>query len=456
MSTAELTESRWMIGTCYLEATGQVDLEAGIIRGCAVCTEGEAKGHGVNLDSDFIKDVVSYGKEKGKLGLKARFGHPSMSSTALGTFLGRFKNFSIDRSGGASVARADLFLSKSAKVTPEGDLFKYTTELASDDPKAFGTSIVFKPGEKYVIREGKKVVIEYRSIGFSLVPFADDKEVQKDEKIFVECKGLNACDFVDDPAANPDGLFSSGWSGVTWAGQVSDFLDTHPHIFELVEKSPEVLQGFVIRYREFLNRKGSQMDPELEEVADATEAVDTDKPAADATGDEVSEDATPPAEDAGGETDQANTDEPEASDDDQDDDTEPGADDVDTDEDTKEVDPPTDTPQKASAKKTGKDFLAAFGDKGGVWFAEGLTFEQASAQYVKQLEADNKRLQAAVDTLGGEEPVSFDDEPEKPTGNYIQQATQLAKDEGLTMTQACSRLAMSDPELYRDYKETRK
>ena len=85
---------------------GSIDREAGIIRGVSVCTEGEAKGHGVHLDSEFIQTVTDLGNAK-KQGLKARFGHPNMCSTALGTFIGRYKNFTVE----GNKAKADLFLS---------------------------------------------------------------------------------------------------------------------------------------------------------------------------------------------------------------------------------------------------------------------------------------------------------------------------------------------------------
>ena len=119
-------------------ATGNVDRGREVIEDVAIVQEGEAKGHGFQLDADFVRDVVRQGNEAGSKGIKARFGHPTMSATSLGTFLGRFKNFREDTIDGKALARADLFLSRAAKDTPSGNRYDYVLTLAEDDAKAFG------------------------------------------------------------------------------------------------------------------------------------------------------------------------------------------------------------------------------------------------------------------------------------------------------------------------------
>ena len=111
----------------------------GVIRGVAVMTKGLVKdSRGWEIDDMTLSQVVDAGNKHVNLGVKARFGHPNMSSSALGTFLGRVKNFYMD----GDIARADLFLSKTAYQTPEGDLAGYVLNLAEEDPAAFGTSAV--------------------------------------------------------------------------------------------------------------------------------------------------------------------------------------------------------------------------------------------------------------------------------------------------------------------------
>ena len=221
---------RWFASGITKSAPVSVDLDKGIISGVAVVTAGGAKGHGVMLDTSFVKDVVEYGNDK-KNGIKARFGHPNMCSTALGTFIGRIKNFRND----GDIARADLFMSGEAKDTPHGNLYEYVLGMANNEPDMFGLSIVFTPGDKYQIsKDGKKIG-------------SNDDEYDSQKEPFVELSALHACDIVDDPAANPDGLFSA-WSADTFAGQATEFFDTHPEVFEVLRAKPEIVNEFLSRY----------------------------------------------------------------------------------------------------------------------------------------------------------------------------------------------------------------
>jgi len=212
---------------------GEVNEDRGIIERVSVCTVGEVEGHGVHIDSEFIERVAELGSEK-KQGLKARFGHPNMCSTALGTFIGRFKNFAVD----GDQVRADLCLSNAASDTPHGDLRAYVLNMAKEEPDMFGTSIVFTPGRAFQRNDkGEKEII-------------NDWEADSDRPVFVECDALHACDTVDEPAAN-DGLFSA-FSGETIAGQITEFLDLNPHIFEAVTENPEILDA--------LSKHGDKLD----------------------------------------------------------------------------------------------------------------------------------------------------------------------------------------------------
>lgn len=65
-----------------------------------------------------------------------------------------------------------------------------------------------------------------------------------------------------------------------------------------------------------------------------------------------------------------------------------------------------------SSPPAGRDFLTAFGDQGGVWFAQGKTFEEARQLHTEQLgkeitelKKDKKKLQARIDAadLGADE-----------------------------------------------------
>jgi len=55
---SEKNNKKWM-SSGYLKSapSGEIDNEKGIIEGVSVCTVGEAKGHGVHLDNEFIQTV---------------------------------------------------------------------------------------------------------------------------------------------------------------------------------------------------------------------------------------------------------------------------------------------------------------------------------------------------------------------------------------------------------------
>lgn len=282
---------KWMTAGLIASRPDSVDREHGVIRGAKIVTAGEAKGHGVSLDSDFVAAVARLGAaEKG--GLKARFGHPNMCSTALGTFLGRWKGFSLSADG--TIVTADLFLSKTAQKTPNGDLYGYTLDLAGKDgdPGAFGVSIVFTPGAFY-----KKDAAGVRAN--SPWDDCDPGKTAPDEMRkrceaydampgpeYVECAELHAADCVDDPAAN-SGMFSA-WSKDTLAAQATEFLDTHPEVFTLLRDHPQVLTDFQARYATYLQKKDTPMD---------TPATDT-KSTAEATPAAVAPEVAAPATDA--------------------------------------------------------------------------------------------------------------------------------------------------------------
>ncbi len=175
------------------------DNGAGIIRGAAIVTRGEAISHGYWLDATFLKQVangINTGKGGNKAGVKMRFTHPSLSGDGLGKYLGRAKNAVID----GDVVRADLHFSETAHEAPDGDLAAYVMKLADDDPGAFGTSIVYDPD--YGAEDKFEAQHEDEKGRFSS-PDPDNT----DDLIHARVHQLLGADVVDEPAANPDGLF---------------------------------------------------------------------------------------------------------------------------------------------------------------------------------------------------------------------------------------------------------
>ena len=208
----------------------KVDASNGVIKDVAIVTAGEAKGHGIFLDQSFVEDVVRMGNEFPQ-GVKCRFGHPTLSNEALGTYLGRFKNFRVKQ----DKAIGDLYLDDVAKQSPNGDLYSWITAMAAKNPDQFGTSIIFIPDESYQVIEGERK------------PVSDD-----DAPVYATIKELCAADLVDEPAANDEGLFSSTrFNADKFAVRLTEFLDNNPDVWKFIDRNPEKFTPFLAKYNAY-------------------------------------------------------------------------------------------------------------------------------------------------------------------------------------------------------------
>ena len=234
----------------YIQQFDAIDAENGIIKGVKVCSEGDAEGHGVFLNKQFIRDVVNHGKEQ-TVGVKARFGHPNMCDTTLGTYIGRFKKFRTvgeknkdfeelgkpRKSGNRLHAVADLHFDNTAENLPKlGNVKEYLIDLADSSPDMFGSSIVFRMGETIVHK------------------WKDDKD-EEHQRHDATIEALLATDLVDSPAAT-NGLFSE-FSTDEMAIQVTSFLDQHPEVYELAVDNPEIVDMFMGKYADYKSKKNT-------------------------------------------------------------------------------------------------------------------------------------------------------------------------------------------------------
>jgi len=195
-----------------------INRELGIIQGVTIARVGPAKGHNGFVDRTFLLQIIDNAATK-TAGIKARFGHPNMCSQALGTYLGRFKNYSYS----GDQVKADLHLDDTAKNTPSGDLYSYVLDMAEKNPDMFGASIVFEIGESIFLEEE-----------------VDGKKLEKE---YFRLKELRATDIVDEPAAT-DGLFSAN----TFPGIATQFLDENPDIMDLILSKPDTVIEFLSNY----------------------------------------------------------------------------------------------------------------------------------------------------------------------------------------------------------------
>lgn len=220
----------------YNQPDVNVDRENGSIKGVVIAQFGLNK-NGTFFSDRFLNELMEYGNNA-KNGIKARFGHPNMCSTSLGSFIGRYSNFRIEN----QKLIGDLALDDIAKKTKvEGrdiSMFEWVFDMAENNPDVFGNSIHF-------ISEDIDEVFE-----------ENGKRQKATGHILTE---WIASDVVDDPAAT-ESLFY----GVDDLGtQLTGFLDSNPEIFQAIDKQPEIIADFFERYENYFNRKNQNTNNKM-------------------------------------------------------------------------------------------------------------------------------------------------------------------------------------------------
>jgi len=348
--------------------------QEGLIRGLSVVTRGEALGHDLWLDDTFCNQVALAIDEKNN-GAKARFTHPSLSGDGLGRHLGRVQNGSFN---GTQVF-ADLHMSAAGHRTPEGDLAGYVMDLAEDDPEAFGMSIVFgfdhedmdQFSEEHEDSDGR---------------FVSPDALNTKNLLHARLGELRAVDAVDEPAANPSGLFHREVELLAEAELVTAYalgLSNDKPKTVCLGVDADRIKGFVARFATehdltiTQEKEGKDMGlaDKMEEQLEQLEAKHDDNTAVEAAVEDTVEQLA--------------------------------------DEKTAEV-------VATSEPLTGQAFLDAFGDIGGVWFAQGKTFDDCRDSAIEQLRNDltvaQTELKTLRATLGEQTPIEIEPEPENGKG----------------------------------------
>ena len=192
-------------------SVSQVDEFSGILHKVVVAQAGKVKSYFEMIDATTLSQIESLGNAREK-GVKARFGHPNMCSSAFGTYIGRFRNFKVEDGS----VHADLHLDEICKDSPSGNLYDYIIKMAKNNPDMFGASIAFVPGK----------------------PEVTDAEFPS-----TRIEELLATDLVDDPAAT-NSLFAVD----AFAFQATTFLDSNPGIAALIASKPESIIEFMLKY----------------------------------------------------------------------------------------------------------------------------------------------------------------------------------------------------------------
>lgn len=213
----------------FAQPSINIDRENGILKNVMIIHEGVCK-NGDYVSPEFLNDLVELGNAQ-KQGVKSRFGHPQMCKSTIGTFIGRFKNYQVINEHSKYKVIADLHLDAiTKKSSVEGQdikMFDYLMDMAETNPDMFGTSIHFTAsGEPYDHEDGNQY---------------NKPTIQS----------YIASDIVDSPAATDSFFKNSDDLGI----MVTQFLDNNPTIFEAVKKDESIIENFINRYENYLNKK---------------------------------------------------------------------------------------------------------------------------------------------------------------------------------------------------------
>lgn len=217
-----------------------IDVENNVIRNVVMVEEGEAKGHGVHLESEFITQIVEYDNANfGTRGVPGRFGHPGASDNTMGMQMGFFKNVRKRKStSGKMQAIAELHLLAAADESPtHPGMTSYILKMAAEAPDFLMSSIVFTHTALYQRKaNGHKHHIKYE--------WEADPELGN---VFVEF-GENGrhyfTDLVDQGAAT-DNLFSAKANPKLFISQAEIFLAEHPELKQFIQQNPISVQNFL-------------------------------------------------------------------------------------------------------------------------------------------------------------------------------------------------------------------
>lgn len=226
--------------------------DAGEVKGVSVITEGEAKGHEMWIDQRTLETVQAAARSKTS-GVKVKLDHES----GFGGIVGRMTNFRIQ----GKQLKADLQLLK------DNAAFNQILEVIRELPEEVGMSISFNC-------------------------YAQKLE----EKRYARCRELYSVDFVDVPAANPNGLFNMKNEKINFAiATLNALLDEHATedrsredlITELAEasgakpehitKALEAEEGEIAFTQEEVDSFAEILGVEPEELSDQAEEVQEDK-----------------------------------------------------------------------------------------------------------------------------------------------------------------------------------
>ena len=170
-----------------------VDVVAGTIEGVSLIQLGEAKGHGIYVDGLSLASALEV---LGSANLPAFITHRgALDDDRMLKQVGYFSGFYIDQ----GKLKAESFQSLESFRDDQTESFNRLFDLAREMPDAFGLSLVFEAELVWVLKNGEEI---------SVAEAETKPKAAKRDLPSVRFNSISSADFVDEPAANEDGLFS--------------------------------------------------------------------------------------------------------------------------------------------------------------------------------------------------------------------------------------------------------
>ncbi len=197
---------------------------AGMLANVSAITMGEALGHGFWIDEVFLGQVAT-ALAAAENGSKSRFTHPGLSADGLAKGLGLAFGGRVE----GDQVLTDLHFYASAHKSPDGDLAGYVMQRAAEDPLHFGTSIVFdgdlQAEDDFMLANGGRweTVDDGWETYDIIVDFKSPDPLNVGNLPHCRLAKFYTVDVVDDPAANPNGLFHRDLSTVDAAQSFLDY-----------------------------------------------------------------------------------------------------------------------------------------------------------------------------------------------------------------------------------------
>ena len=181
---------------------------------------GEAKGHGLHVDAEFIQAAASWFNENKPNGVKANWGH---NWENIGRTVGKFHNIRATE----TQLLGDLHLYNAADASPElPNITNYIREMSAEDPEALMCSLVFT-GDHYYQKtsSGQHIKVYYYD--------EEDNWISSNPElgeIYIAWSSGRSCDLVGDGA-----LTESLFSTETLADKLHN-ITNHPKFNEMMQQ----------------------------------------------------------------------------------------------------------------------------------------------------------------------------------------------------------------------------